>query len=118
MKKSLRETDNDFINYFDSDTKVKTFISNLNENTDFEKFRKEVSVTEADTKEYGESIKELKELYSLNIPNKEEEYNRLISDIESIQNEIERLNAMFSLEKLEEIEDILKERLKYVSLSS
>lgn len=115
---SERETDNDFINYFDSDTKVKTFISNLNENTDFEKFRKEVSVTEADTKEYGESIKELKELYSLNIPNKEEEYNRLISDIESIQNEIERLNAMFSLEKLEEIEDILKERLKYVSLSS
>lgn len=111
-----KETDNDFSDYFDKDTKIKEFVKSINGQTNFEEV-----ILQADTSRlediYKNSIKRKKSLQALNIEKIHEDYYSFIKKLTEIKQKIVLFNSDFTNEKFSLVKELLAERTKLKELS-
>ena len=87
-----KKVQNEFIKYFDKETSIKHTVAQLNSETDINQFKDKIKVSEADINKNKESITRRAELQSMNLDGKKNEYQKLISNLDSIKTKIISLN--------------------------
>lgn len=114
---SLKRAKNDFGKYFDNENFVKDAVTQLNSETDIAEFKDKIKVTEEETKKNNENITRRVQLQSMDLESKKREYQKLISDLESIKAKTIKLNQKYSFERLAKLEELIEIRNRYKEIS-
>lgn len=114
---SKRKIQNDFVNYFDKETSIKHVVSQLSSETDINQFKNQIKVTEKDIIKNKENTRRRAYLQSMNLDGKKTEYQKVISNLNSIKTKIINLNQKFSLERLSKTKDLIEQRNYYEKIS-
>lgn len=114
---SAKKVQNDFIKYFDKETSIKQAVAQLNSETDINQFKDKIKVSEADINKNKENITRRAQLQSMNLDGKKKEYQKLISNLDSIKTKIINLNKKFSLERISKTKELIELRNHYKKIS-
>ena len=109
--------DNTFINHFDKETSIKRLLLNLNTKNDLDELKIKVKLTEKDMENHANNNKRMSELQSMQIFDKKQEYQNLISILKDVKKTIKKLNQFFSSAYLSEVKDLIEERNHYKDVS-
>ncbi|MEL1208738.1 hypothetical protein, partial [Staphylococcus epidermidis] len=72
-------------NHFDKETSIKRLLLNLNTKDDFDELKIKVKLTENDMENHANNNKRISELQSMQIFDKKQEYQNLISILEDVK---------------------------------
>ncbi|MER1987366.1 MAG: AAA family ATPase [Solibacillus sp.] len=114
---SAKKVENDFIKYFDKETSIKHAVAQLNSETDIIQFKDTIKVSEADINKNKENITRRAKLQSMNLEGKKKEYQKLISNLDSIKTKIICLNRKFNSERIAKTKELIEQRNHYKKIS-
>lgn len=114
---STKKVQNDFIRYFDKETSIKYAVAQLNSETDINQFKDKIKVSDADIEQNKENITRRTNLQSMNLEGKKSEYQKLISNLDSIKTKIISLNKKFNTERISKTKELIEQRNYYKKIS-
>ena len=116
-EKQLRSNNQDFADYFASNTKIKSIITAINGKTKLVEIENKVTILEEESEQFKAHTKRRAELLALNVDTKLRKLSELSQDISRLKSNILKLNGKFSNERLVKIQELINkyDRLKKLS---
>src|SRR5699024_11930836 len=116
-KNNEKNIEKKIIKQIEKKTNIKRLLIKLNTKDDFDKLKIKVKLTENDMENHANNNKRISELQSMQIFDKKQEYQNLISILEDVKKTIKKLNQLFSSAYLSEVKGLIEERNHYKDVS-